>query len=119
MAGAPPATPGTRPGHARDPRLAALVGELSLVSPRFRHWWADLKVARPDFGTKTIRHPELGDLTLDWDAFGYLGDPDQQFVLWSDPKGAGSHDRLPILASWSAPATERNEARTDDREPRA
>ncbi|MEH0420762.1 helix-turn-helix domain-containing protein [Streptomyces sp. B21-083] len=105
--------------NPHDPRLAALVGELALVSPHFRHWWADHKVARPDFGTKTIRHPELGDLTLDWDAFGYVGDPDQQLVLWSAPKGTSSHDKLRILASWSAPATERHEARTDDREPRA
>lgn len=98
--------------HPHDPRLAALVGEMSLVSPQFRQWWAARQVARPDFGTKTIRHPELGDLTLDWDAFGYAGDPDQKLALWSAEKGTSSHDKLRILASWSAPATERDEART-------
>src|SRR5690242_5387798 len=43
-----------------DPRLAALVGEMSLISPQFRQWWADRHVARPVPGTKTINHPELG-----------------------------------------------------------
>ncbi len=34
-----------------DPRLAALVGEMSVVSPQFRRWWADRHIARPNFGT--------------------------------------------------------------------
>lgn len=91
-----------------DPRLAALVGEMSVVSPQFRRWWADRHVARPDFGTKTIRHPELGDLTLDWDAFAYTGDPDQQLVLWSAEAGTDSYEKLSILGSWLAPVMEQN-----------
>jgi transcriptional regulator with XRE-family HTH domain len=49
-----------------DPRLAALVGEMSVVSPQFRRWWADRHVSHADFGTKTIRRPDLGDLVVDW-----------------------------------------------------
>jgi len=85
-----------------DPRLAALVGELSILSPQFRRWWADRHVARPEFGTKTIRHPELGDLTLDWDAFLYAGDPDQQLVLWSAQEGTSSFIKLRDLSSRNA-----------------
>jgi len=95
------------PTPPTDPRLAALVGEMSVVSPQFQRWWADRHVARPDFGTKTIRHPELGALTLDWDAFAYTGDPDQQLVLWSAEKGSSSYDKLRILSSWSAPVRAR------------
>lgn len=86
-----------------DPALASLVGEMSLVSPQFRRWWADRHVSHPEFGTKTIRHPDLGDLTLDWDAFAYAPDPDQQLVLWSAAPGSSTHDKLKILNSWTAP----------------
>ena len=82
-----------------DPRLAALVGELSVTNALFRRWWATRHVAHPEFGAKTIRHPELGDLTLDWDAFSYAGDPDQQLVLWSAEPGTSAYDKLRILAA--------------------
>jgi hypothetical protein len=98
-----------------DPRLAALVGELSVVSAQFRQWRAARHVTHPDFGTKTIRHPELGDLTLDWDAFTYIGDPDQQLVLWSAEPGSSSHEKLRILSSWNAPPAVTREAPAQDR----
>jgi hypothetical protein len=77
------------------------------VSPQFRRWWADRHVALPKFGTKTIRHPELGDVTLDWDAFAYTGDPDQQLVLWSAEEGTSSYDKLRVLRSWNTSVTAR------------
>lgn len=98
-----------------DPKLAALVGEMSVVSPQFRQWWAARHVTHPEFGTKTIRHPELGDLTLDWDAFTYIGDPDQQLVLWSAEPGSSSHEKLRILSSWNAPPAVTREAPAQDR----
>jgi transcriptional regulator with XRE-family HTH domain len=91
--------------NPNDAKLAALVGELSLRSPQFRQWWADRHVARPEFGTKTIRHPDLGDLVLDWDTFEYSGDPDQRLMIWSAEPGSSTHDKLRILSSWNVPAT--------------
>jgi len=89
-----------------DPRLTTLVGELSVTSPQFRRWWAARNVARQDFGTKTIRHPQLGDLTVDWDSFHLAGDPDQHLTMWSAEPGSPTHDKLRILASWiTAPST--------------
>lgn len=95
-----------------DPRLTALVGELSVISPQFRQWWAARHVSHADFGTKTVRHPELGDLTVDWDAFTHAGDPDQQLVMWSVAPGSASHDKLRILSSWIADRTTRNTSTT-------
>ena len=86
--------------NPNDPRLAALVGELSLSYPQFRRWWAARNVARQEFGTKTIRHPDLGDLTIDWDAFQWAGDPDQQMIMWSAEPGSPTHEKLRILSSW-------------------
>ncbi|MCW2903499.1 MAG: helix-turn-helix domain protein, partial [Streptosporangiaceae bacterium] len=50
-----------------DPRLTALVGELSIQDPHFRQWWAAHHVASLSVGTKVLHHPIAGDLTLDWD----------------------------------------------------
>jgi transcriptional regulator with XRE-family HTH domain len=89
--------------NPNDPRLSALVGELSIADEQFRHWWAARHVVRQEFGSKTLHHPDVGDLALDWDTFRYTGDPDQQLVLWSAEPGTSSHDKLRILASLSAP----------------
>ncbi|MBA4866668.1 hypothetical protein H1V43_36305 [Streptomyces sp. PSKA54] len=34
-------------------------------------------------GARTLRHPLVGGLTLDWDARNCVSDPDQQLVVWS------------------------------------
>lgn len=98
-----------------DPRLAALAGELSLSSPQFRRWWAARNVARQEFGTKTIHHPDLGALTIDWDGFQWVGDPDQQLVMWTAQPGSATHDKLRILSSWiQTPSTSGAPALPDD-----
>jgi hypothetical protein len=56
-------------------------------------------VSHADFGTKTVRHHELGDPTVDWDAFTHAGDPDRQLVMWSVAPGSAFHDELRILSS--------------------
>jgi transcriptional regulator with XRE-family HTH domain len=87
-----------------DPRLSALVGELSVQDPDFRRWWGAHHVAVRGMGVKTYQHPVVGDLTLDWDTLIWATDPDQQLVTWTAEPGTPSHDRLRILASWIARA---------------
>ncbi|MFD5179864.1 helix-turn-helix transcriptional regulator [Nocardia sp. NPDC058379] len=89
-----------------DPQLSTLVGELSIADAQFRQWWAARHVTRQEFGTKTLIHPEVGELTLNWDTFRDTGDTDQQLVLWSADPGTSSHDKLRILMSWAAPAAD-------------
>jgi transcriptional regulator with XRE-family HTH domain len=86
---------GTSPA---DPALTALVGELSVADQHFRVWWAEHRVAHQDFGSKRIAHPVVGDLTLDWDTFRYVGAPEQQLVLWSAEPGTPDAARLTALA---------------------
>ncbi|MFB7853216.1 MULTISPECIES: helix-turn-helix domain-containing protein [unclassified Streptomyces] len=89
---------------ARDPdnpRLAALVGELSVQDADFRRWWAAHHVAVRGVGTKVMRHPIVGELTLDWDTLAPTVDADQQLVVWTAEPGSPSHDALQILASWT------------------
>jgi len=85
-----------------DPRLAALVGELSVHDPDFREWWAARHVASQRFGTKTLRHPIAGDITLDWDSFSCATDPEQQLIVWTAEPDTPSHQALHFLASWAA-----------------
>lgn len=88
--------------NPNDPRLAALVGELSLTQPLFRKWWGARNVTRQEFGTKTVRHPELGEFVIDWDGFSWAGDPDQQLIVWSAQPGSATEDKFRILSSWIA-----------------
>ncbi|MGW7413840.1 helix-turn-helix domain-containing protein [Streptomyces sp. NPDC054863] len=86
---------GTNPA---DPALTALVGELAVADQQFRVWWAEHRVAHQDFGSKRITHSVVGDLTLDWDTFRYVGAPEQQLVLWSAEPGTSDAARLAELA---------------------
>ncbi|MYS36751.1 helix-turn-helix protein [Streptomyces sp. KhCrAH-43] len=85
-----------------DPRLTALVGELSVRDPDFRTWWAAHHVATLSVGTKVLHHPVAGELSLDWDTLSASTDPDQQLVVWTAEVGSPTHDGLRILASWAA-----------------
>ncbi|MGW1757793.1 helix-turn-helix domain-containing protein [Streptomyces mirabilis] len=88
----------------KDPRLAELVGELSLQDPDFRRWWGAHRVAVQGTGTKVLNHPIAGQLTLDWSFLTCTADPDQQLITLTAEPGTPSHDRLRILASWAAQA---------------
>lgn len=85
-----------------DPQLTALVGELSIHDTQFRRWWAAHHVAARRVGTKTLHHPLVGDLHLDWDTLTCAADPDQQLITWTTEPDTPTNDRLRILASWTA-----------------
>ncbi|MFM9700904.1 helix-turn-helix transcriptional regulator [Streptomyces europaeiscabiei] len=88
-----------RPG---DPGLATLVGELSVADTDFRQWWAGRQMTGLRMGTKRLRHPLVGDLTLDWDSLTFTADPAQKLVISTAAPGTPSHDGLLFLASWTA-----------------
>ncbi len=77
-----------------DAALAELVGELTIADRQFGRWWAARNVARQDFGTKILLHPEVGELVLDWDIFRYASAPEQQLVINSAEKGSPTEKRL-------------------------
>jgi transcriptional regulator with XRE-family HTH domain len=85
-----------------DPRLAALVGELSVQDPDFRGWWAAHHVATTSYGTKAFHHPLVGDLTLDCDTWVCPDDQGQRLLVMTAEPGTPSYEALRILASWTA-----------------
>ncbi|MFI5819915.1 helix-turn-helix domain-containing protein [Streptomyces rishiriensis] len=88
--------------YPEDPRLIELVGELSLRDKQFARWWGDHHVAARTVGTKTLNHPVVGELVLDWDTLTANTDPDQNLTVWTAGPGSPTHERLRILASWAA-----------------
>jgi transcriptional regulator with XRE-family HTH domain len=85
-----------------DPRLAELVGDLSIRDAQFRQWWAGTHVAVKRRGTRTYNHPVVGEITLDWDALTSDAEPDQQLVVYTAEPGSRSERALRELAAWAA-----------------
>lgn len=85
-----------------DPRLAELVGDLSIKDAQFRQWWAGTHVAVKRRGTRTYNHPVVGEITLDWDALTSDAEPDQQLIVYTPAPGSRSEQAIRELAAWAA-----------------
>ncbi|MFF3510030.1 helix-turn-helix domain-containing protein [Streptomyces sp. NPDC002573] len=91
--------------HPDDPRLAALVGELSVKSEDFRRLWATHDVKEKSHGLKHLRHPLVGDLALQFESFRLPDDSEMALVTYHAEPGSASSEALRLLASWGADAT--------------
>ncbi|HWC83224.1 MAG TPA: helix-turn-helix transcriptional regulator [Pseudonocardiaceae bacterium] len=85
-----------------DPKLAELIGELSLRSNDFRRWWAEHDVMRNAFGTKHMHHPLVGDLILDYESLTVTDDPEQTLGIYTAEPGSESDRNLRKLAELAA-----------------
>lgn len=88
----------------RDPydrRLSDLIGELSTRSGEFRVRWAAHNVKFHRTGSKTLHHPVVGDLTLDYEALELPGDVGQRILVYGAEPGSRSQQALDLLASWA------------------
>ncbi|MGW4461611.1 helix-turn-helix transcriptional regulator [Micromonospora sp. NPDC004704] len=88
--------------HPHDPRLAELVGELSVRDRDFRRWWAAHDVLRHSHGSKRYRHPLVGELTLAYEALTPSGDDEQILGVYTAEAGSASEEALRLLASWTS-----------------
>jgi transcriptional regulator with XRE-family HTH domain len=84
--------------HPDDQALAALVGELSVRSERFRRWWADHRVREKGHGTKLLAHPIVGPLELTYETLVLGDDPDLRLVVYTAAPGSPSDTALEVLA---------------------
>lgn len=91
--------------HPDDPRLSALVGELSVKSEDFRRLWATHDVKEKTHGVKRLRHPLVGDLSLQYESFQLAGDSEQVLVTYHAEPGSPSAEALHLLSSWGRDAT--------------
>jgi transcriptional regulator with XRE-family HTH domain len=85
-----------------DARLAELVGELSVADADFRRWWGAEHTTALSVGTETLRHPLVGEITLDRDSFTCATDAEQHLVIRTAEPCTPSHDNLRLLSSCTA-----------------
>jgi transcriptional regulator with XRE-family HTH domain len=83
-----------------DTLLTHLIGELSTRSDEFRVRWAAHNVKFHRTGAKTLHHPIVGDLTLDYEALDLPADTGQRILVYSAEPGSSSQQALDLLASW-------------------
>jgi UDP:flavonoid glycosyltransferase YjiC (YdhE family) len=83
-----------------EPRLAHLIGELSLADPDFRTWWAERHVNYTTSGTRTYTHPLTGPYTLDRQLL--LFPEDNHLVMVMTAPDAGSLEALHRLGAATA-----------------
>jgi transcriptional regulator with XRE-family HTH domain len=84
-----------------DAGFCELIGELSVKSPEFRTTWAKHTVRRRSHGSKRFRHPQVGELTLEYEAFDLPAEPDQTLFLYTAEPGSPSETALQLLANLS------------------
>ncbi|MGD1219528.1 helix-turn-helix domain-containing protein [Streptomyces krungchingensis] len=91
--------------HPDDPRLSALVGELSVKSADFRRLWATHDVKEKSHGMKHLRHPLVGELSLRFESFRLLDDGELALITYHAEPDSASAQALRLLASWGTDAT--------------
>lgn len=86
-----------------DAGLQQLVGELSLASAEFRRWWPEHRVHRYTHGTKSLRHPAVGALEVQFESLPFPDGADQMLYVYTTEPGSASSEALALLASRSLP----------------
>ena len=88
--------------HPDDPDLTELIGQLATRSAEFRTRWAtnDVRVHRA--GSKTFRHPLIGEITLPYENFRVDAASNQVLAVFTPQPGTPEADAIRLLASWNA-----------------
>jgi transcriptional regulator with XRE-family HTH domain len=88
-----------------DPRIAQLVGELSLASDLFRRLWARHDVRALAGGPVQMHHPQVGMLELRREKLSIGDSGGQLLVIYHAEPGSDSARSLTLLGSIAATAT--------------
>lgn len=94
-----------RSAAGRDPydrELSDLVGELSTQSEAFRTRWATHNVRFHITGTKHLRHPVVGELTLNFERLELAADSGLTILTYTAEPGSRNEEALQLLGSWAA-----------------
>lgn len=86
-----------------DPRLAELIGELSLRSERFRRLWGRHDIGRRRSATTRLIHAQVGELTLHRDKLAVTGTDNLVVVIYHAAPGSSSAEGLALLGSLITP----------------
>jgi transcriptional regulator with XRE-family HTH domain len=81
-----------------DERLRRLVDDLVDASPGFAELWRERPVSVRSASRKTLRHPEVGLITVDCDVLT-VRDSDVRIVVYTAPPGSADADALALLGA--------------------
>lgn len=82
--------------YPHDTLLRELVADLRARSDEFARLWVETDSAPWRSHTKTIRHPEIGEITLECDSM-VLPDTDQSVIVYSAESGSSAAEQLELL----------------------
>jgi len=99
--------------NPHDKHLIELIGELSTRSDDFRTRWAAHNVRFHRTGIKKLRHPAVGTMHLDFEAFELPAHPGLTMLVYTAPAGSPSADALRLLASLAATEGAETQRRSD------
>lgn len=85
-----------------DAQLTTLVGELSIKSEEFRRLWSEHLVADRTYGTKRLRHPLVGTLTLNYETLRQSDESGHLVMVFNAEPGSETDDALRLLSSWGS-----------------
>ncbi|UFS59435.1 helix-turn-helix transcriptional regulator [Subtercola endophyticus] len=88
--------------HPNDPQLPELIHDLAQQSPEFARWWAGHDVRSLSNGSKTYRHPQMGEITVHCEALEIPGDHQRLCIYTAEP-GTPSQQALLLLAALRRP----------------
>jgi hypothetical protein len=88
--------------HPDDPELIELIGQLSTRSAAFRTRWAGGDVRAHRGGTKTFRHPLIGEVALPFENLHVDAVSGQVLTVFTPQPGTSESDAIRLLASWNA-----------------
>jgi len=88
--------------HPDDADLTELIGQLATRSTEFRTRWATNDVRAQRAGTKTFRHPLIGEVTLPYETLRIDAASSQILTVYTPQPGAPEADAIRLLASWNA-----------------
>jgi len=77
--------------------LTQLVGELLLKSPDFAGLWERYEVTGRRHATKTFQHPQVGRITLAFQAMALEGTPGHRMGVYTAEPGTPDHDAMLLL----------------------
>ncbi|MBK1782752.1 helix-turn-helix transcriptional regulator [Prauserella cavernicola] len=90
-------------GHdAHDPRLVELLAELGEGSVEFPALWHAHDVRGKTHAAKELAHPDVGPLSLTYQAFEVRAAPGQQLIVYQAEPGSPSAQALSLLGSLAA-----------------
>jgi transcriptional regulator with XRE-family HTH domain len=96
--------------HPDDPRLATLIGDLSVNSPEFAKLWVGHAVRQCRSSTRDFRHPLIGNVTLSEEVMELVADTAQRIVVFSAEPDSPSEAALRLLAGITAEQTKPQKA---------